>query len=70
MTVDSVRCVAGKTWQEKVAAVREKMKKKNATALVISALDETAWLFNLRGSDVEFNPVFFAYAIVTMDKTM
>lgn len=58
------------TWQEKVATVRDKLKKKNATAVVLSALDEIAWLFNLRGSDVEFNPVFFAYAIITLDKTM
>jgi Xaa-Pro aminopeptidase len=32
-------------------------------------LDEIAWLFNLRGSDVECNPVFYSYAIVTLDKT-
>ena len=30
-------------------------------------LDEVAWLLNLRGSDIDFNPVFFAYAIVTAD---
>ncbi len=33
-------------------------------------LDEVAWLFNLRGSDIEFNPVFFAYAVVTKDKAI
>ena len=32
-------------------------------------MDEVAWLFNLRGSDVECNPVFFSYAIVTLDQT-
>lgn len=30
-------------------------------------LDEVAWLFNLRGSDIDYNPVFFAYALVTLD---
>ena len=30
-----------------------------------SALDDVAWLFNLRGSDINFNPVFFSYAAVT-----
>lgn len=33
-------------------------------------LDEVAWLFNLRGSDIEFNPVFFAYAIITQEKAI
>jgi len=35
--------------------------------MVVSMLDEIAWLFNLRGSDIDFNPVFFAYALVTHD---
>jgi Xaa-Pro aminopeptidase len=38
-----------------------------AGALLVTALDEVAWLFNLRGSDVNYNPVFTAYAIVTLD---
>lgn len=58
----------GKTWQEKVKHVRGTMKKKKADALVVTALDEIAWLFNLRGSDVTFNPVFFAYAIIAQDE--
>ncbi|KAJ7074966.1 peptidase M24, structural domain-containing protein [Mycena belliarum] len=36
--------------------------------MVVTMLDEVAWLFNLRGADIAFNPVFFAYATVTMDK--
>ena len=35
--------------------------------MIISMLDEVAWLFNLRGSDIDYNPVFFAYAVVTPD---
>ena len=34
-------------------------------AIVITMLDEIAWLFNLRGSDIAYNPVFFAYAVVS-----
>lgn len=45
------------------------MAKEHAKALVVSMLDEVAWLFNLRGTDIEFNPVFFAYAIVTESTT-
>lgn len=41
------------------------MEKKQAGVLVVTALDEVAWLLNLRGSDIEYNPVFFAYVIVT-----
>jgi Xaa-Pro aminopeptidase len=37
---------------------------------VVSALDEIAWLFNLRGSDIECNPVFFSYAIITQDEAL
>ena len=33
--------------------------------MVVTALDEIAWLFNLRGSDIPFNPVFFSWALVT-----
>lgn len=43
------------------------MAKKDAQALVITALDEVAYLFNLRGSDIDYNPVFFAYSVVTVD---
>ncbi len=41
------------------------MSEKKADCLVLSALDDVAWLFNLRGSDIDYNPVFFAYAAVT-----
>jgi hypothetical protein len=38
---------------------------RGASCLVLSALDDVAWTFNLRGSDITFNPVFFAYAAIT-----
>ncbi|KAH3787307.1 hypothetical protein DPMN_165428 [Dreissena polymorpha] len=57
----------GQSWQDKVSEVREKMAEKKADALVITALDEIAYLFNMRGSDIEYNPVFFAYAVVTTE---
>uniref|UniRef100_A0A8C9T7T5 Xaa-Pro aminopeptidase 1 n=1 Tax=Scleropages formosus TaxID=113540 RepID=A0A8C9T7T5_SCLFO len=56
----------GLTWQEKVVALRSKMSERKISWFVVTALDEIAWLFNLRGSDIEYNPVFFAYAIVGM----
>ncbi|XP_013419296.1 xaa-Pro aminopeptidase 1 isoform X2 [Lingula anatina] len=57
----------GSTWQDKVRQVRAKMKEKKVGMLVVTALDEIAWLFNLRGSDIAYNPVFFSYAIVKED---
>ncbi|MGH0129266.1 UNVERIFIED_CONTAM: hypothetical protein FKN15_051369 [Acipenser sinensis] len=54
----------GMTWQDKITSLRTKMADRKITWFVITALDEIAWLFNLRGADIEYNPVFFAYAII------
>jgi len=56
---------AGETSQSKLQRLREEITKKKAVAAVVTLLDEVAWLFNLRGTDIDFNPVFFAYAVVT-----
>lgn len=61
---------AGKPWNEKVVELREKMEKKGAKVLILTALDDVAWLFNLRGSDIKFNPVFFAYAAITSSRSL
>ena len=42
-------------------------KAKDADAHVLSTLDDIAWLFNLRGGDVECNPVFLSYAVIERD---
>ena len=44
------------------------MKDKGTDVLVLSALDDIAWLLNLRGSDIQYNPVFFSYTVVTPDR--
>eukprot|EP00897_Mesotaenium_endlicherianum_P009270 jgi/Mesen1/8371/ME000468S07807 len=59
--------LAGQSPLEKVRSVRERLASEGARALVVSALDEVAWLLNLRGADVAFNPVVRAYALVTLD---
>lgn len=58
---------AGKGHGEKLVDVREEVKKQEARALVVTTLDEVAWLFNLRGSDINFYPVFFGYAVISAD---
>ncbi len=59
---------SGKPTTEKLTAVRAEMKKAHADVFVISALDDIAWLFNIRGNDVAYNPVVIAYALVESDK--
>jgi Xaa-Pro aminopeptidase len=56
---------AGESVPAKLARVRKEMKARHADAHFISALDGVAWLFNLRGRDVPFNPVLISYALVT-----
>jgi Xaa-Pro aminopeptidase len=56
---------AGKSLQDKLADLRKEIRKKKTAGMVVSMLDEVAWLFNLRGSDIPYNPVFFSYAAVT-----
>ncbi|KAI1317885.1 hypothetical protein EDD11_007547 [Mortierella claussenii] len=58
----------GRSHTDKIAQLRKDLDKKaGAVGCVVSGLDEIAWLFNMRGSDVHCNPVFFAYAIITQD---
>ncbi|ALC44134.1 ApepP [Drosophila busckii] len=59
--------LAGETIAKKWDRLREQMNQKGAGALIVSALDEIAWFLNMRGSDIDFNPVFFAYMIITLD---
>lgn len=58
----------GATIAEKLSQVREKLTEQNIQLLPVTKLDQVAWLFNLRGWDVPYNPVFIAYAIVTLDQ--
>ncbi len=48
----------------KLAQVREAMKQAGASHHFISSLDDVAWLLNLRGADVSFNPVFVAHVLI------
>ncbi len=59
--------LTGETAAEKLARVREAMQKANIDVLPITNLNQIAWLFNLRGSDIPHIPIFISYAIVTTD---
>ncbi|KFE98237.1 Xaa-Pro aminopeptidase [Chryseobacterium formosense] len=56
---------AGKSVTDKISAIRQKMEEQEVGVHVISSLDDVAWTLNLRGSDVESNPVFLGYILIT-----
>ena len=55
---------AGRSFTEKLSTVRKEMGKAGAEALLLSALDEIAWLLNIRGNDVHCNPVVVSYLLI------
>ena len=58
---------AGVSAEDKIAAVRREMRGAGADYLLLSDLMEVAWLFNLRGSDILYTPVFFSFALLTQE---
>lgn len=61
---------SGKSCREKIKEVREALKKNNADITILAALDSIAWLFNIRGNDVAYNPVCLSYAVVSEKETV
>lgn len=60
---------AGLDRRQKIDLIRAEMNRLKADHFLVSALDEVAWLLNLRGSDVHCNPVFLAYSLISPDQT-
>ena len=58
----------GRTTTEKLTLVRVELKKARANTFIMSALDDIAWLFNIRGKDVDYNPVVIAFALIEEHK--
>lgn len=58
---------SGKSMADKLIEVRKTMKEEGASTFILTSLDDIAWLFNIRGNDIEYNPVVLAYAVVKMD---
>eukprot|EP01033_Poteriospumella_lacustris_P019269 gene19269-13930_t len=61
---------AGRDVSEKLHDLREVMAEHQATTLVVSSLDEIMWMFNVRGSDVQCNPVSISYAVITSNEAI
>ena len=68
-------CYSGRTMADKISDIRNKLKHKDSdikdnlkykdTIYVVSKLDDIAWVLNLRGKDIHFNPVFFSYLLIS-----
>ena len=56
---------AGEPTNEKIARIREAVRKRHADGMLMAALDDIAWTLNLRGTDVHCNPVFVAYLLIS-----
>lgn len=58
----------GKSYKEKVKEIRAILKEKNADYNIISSLDDTAWIYNFRGGDVQHNPVGLSFTVISEKK--
>ncbi|WP_245586448.1 aminopeptidase P family protein [Olivibacter sitiensis] len=59
---------AGESIADKLQKIRKVMAEKKCTHHLISSLDDIAWILNLRGNDIAYNPVFLSYLLVEQDK--
>lgn len=61
---------AGESRKSKIDRIRKELIKIGADMQILTALDDIAWTFNLRGSDIEYNPVFLSYALIDQKKVI
>lgn len=59
--------IVGESRQDKILWLRKFLIDNNCTSILLTSLDEIVWLLNVRGSDVEYNPVVISYLIVSLD---
>ncbi|QUI25053.1 aminopeptidase P family protein [Vallitalea pronyensis] len=60
----------GQSAEEKIQAIRQVMTEKKADVYLMSSLNDIAWLFNIRGGDIAYTPVTYAYAMLTQDEAV
>ncbi len=58
---------AGKSIMDKLAQIREGMEAQHIEGLLVTSLDDIAWVLNLRGNDVKYNPVVISYLLITLN---
>ena len=57
----------GESFEEKLVRLRDEMAKRSVDYHLITGLEENAWLYNLRGSDVDRSPIFFSFTLISPD---
>lgn len=58
----------GASRREKIADVRKELAKRGAESLLLTSLDDIAWLFNMRGNDIDYNPVVLSFAVINNEE--
>lgn len=56
---------SGKSRREKLQELRQQMRKRGADMHLLASLDDIAWLYNIRGGDIAYNPVVLSYSLIT-----
>lgn len=56
---------SGKSREEKLQELRQQMRKHGADMHLLASLDDIAWLYNIRGGDIAYNPVVLSYSLIT-----
>ena len=67
ITTLDVECFGGRQRIEKIEWLRKWMMLREVDSILLSSLDEIAWLLNVRGSDIDYNPLVISYLVVTFD---
>ena len=62
--------ITGESTKSKIKRIVDSLKKEDADGMVMVTLDTIAWTFNIRGNDVDFNPVAVAYAYISENETV
>lgn len=57
--------LCGEAYEDKLKKILDKMRELKCNVHIISALDDQMWLFNIRGGDVRYNPVCYAYTVIS-----
>jgi len=60
--------LTGESRQDKILWLRGFLMKNGCDAILLTALDEIAWMLNVRGQDVMYNPVVISYLVISMDE--
>ena len=62
--------IAGESAADKIARLRNELVREGVDGMLMTMLDEVAWITNMRGCDVEYNPVFVSYMLITANSAV